>query len=260
MGMPALSPAAPAVHISVGHDRRADKYGTAAGLSRSGRYSRTWMFRRAHISLSTCGHTVTLTSPRCALRSSSIIVRDWPIPAPIESGISSCRIAWWYGSSRKSSWPESSSCRTQRLLRHADAARHQLVPPARDRVPDEDVAVQPVHRAPVRRDGLGRPVVVVGGAQLVRVAVGERPADPVDEDRRMLLQDRRLALLARQVGVGREDVLGVEELELVGQRAGSAGPRARDTARAGSVSASFSTFQIARHGLRQVVERALLGP
>ena len=31
------------------------------------------------------------------------------IPAPMESGMSSRRMAWWYGSSRKSSWPKSSS-------------------------------------------------------------------------------------------------------------------------------------------------------
>jgi len=53
------------------------------------------------------GQTVTLTSPRCALRSRSIVVRDCPMPPPIESGIWSFRIAWWYGSLRKSSWPES---------------------------------------------------------------------------------------------------------------------------------------------------------
>ena len=155
------------------------------------------MSRLAHISFSTRGQTVTLTSPRCAFRSRSIIVRDWPMPPPMESGISSFMIARWYGSSRKSSWP---------------------VPPPGDGVPDEDVAVQTVHRAPVGGDRLGRPVVVVSRAQLVRVAVGERPADPVDEDRRGLLEDRRLALLAREVGIGREDVLGVQKRQLVGQR------------------------------------------
>jgi len=40
------------------------------------------------------GHTVTLTSPRCAFFSSSIVVRDWPMPPPIESGIRSFRMAW----------------------------------------------------------------------------------------------------------------------------------------------------------------------
>jgi len=39
-------------------------------------YSSTKMFFSAHISFSTFGQTVTLTSPRCALRSRSIKVRD----------------------------------------------------------------------------------------------------------------------------------------------------------------------------------------
>ena len=37
-------------------------------------------------SFSTFGHTDTLTSPRCALRSSSISVRDWPMPPPTTAG------------------------------------------------------------------------------------------------------------------------------------------------------------------------------
>ena len=36
------------------------------------------MFRRAQMSFSSWGHTLTLTSPRCALRSRSICVRDYP--------------------------------------------------------------------------------------------------------------------------------------------------------------------------------------
>ena len=54
---------------------------------RCGDYSNTKIFFSAHISFSTFGHTVTLTSPMWALCSSSINVRDWPIPPPIESGI-----------------------------------------------------------------------------------------------------------------------------------------------------------------------------
>src|SRR5208337_2227486 len=56
-------------------------------------YSSTKILFSAHISFRIFGHTVTLTSPRWALRSSSIKVRDWPIPPPIESGIWSFRIA-----------------------------------------------------------------------------------------------------------------------------------------------------------------------
>ena len=58
------------------------------------RYSSTLMFFFRQISLSCFGQTVTLTSPRCALRSRSIVVRDWPMPPPIDSGIWSFRIAW----------------------------------------------------------------------------------------------------------------------------------------------------------------------
>ena len=54
---------------------------------REGTYSSTKIFFFAHISFSTFGHTVTLTSPRCAFRSRDIKVRDCPIPPPIDSGI-----------------------------------------------------------------------------------------------------------------------------------------------------------------------------
>ena len=57
-------------------------------------YSSTWMFFSAHMSLRIWGHTVTDTSPRCALRRRYMYVRDWPMPPPIESGISSLRIPW----------------------------------------------------------------------------------------------------------------------------------------------------------------------
>ncbi len=57
-------------------------------------YSRTKMCLRAHISFRIFGQTVTLTSPKCAFLSSSISVRDCPMPPPIESGTSSFRIAW----------------------------------------------------------------------------------------------------------------------------------------------------------------------
>jgi hypothetical protein len=39
-------------------------------------YSRTRMFFFSQTAFSSFGHTVTLTSPRCALRSRSIAVRD----------------------------------------------------------------------------------------------------------------------------------------------------------------------------------------
>jgi hypothetical protein len=145
----------------------------------------------------------------------------------------------------------------ERLLRDPDPARHQLVPATRDRIPDEDVSVQPVHRATVGGHGLRRPVVVVGRPQLVREAVGERPADAVDEDRRVLLEDRGLPLLAGQVRIGGEQVLRVDELELVRQhRVTGRGERrpllAQERVRL------LQDLPDSLHGLRQVRERALL--
>lgn len=43
-------------------------------------YSRTWMFFFAQMSFRILGQTLTDTSPRCALRSKSMRVRDWPMP------------------------------------------------------------------------------------------------------------------------------------------------------------------------------------
>src|ERR1019366_3044005 len=75
-------------------DARSDP-GARRGLPdpRSG-YSMTWMLRLAHISFRTFGHTVTLTSPRCAFRRRSIRTRDWPMPPPIESGSVPFTIPW----------------------------------------------------------------------------------------------------------------------------------------------------------------------
>jgi hypothetical protein len=68
------------------------------------------MFLRAHISLRIFGQTVTLTSPRWALRRSIMKVRDCPMPPPMLSGSASRTIAWWYGDFRTCSWFVSSRC------------------------------------------------------------------------------------------------------------------------------------------------------
>src|SRR5512146_3464530 len=88
---------------------------------------------------------------------------------------------------------------------------------ARNRVPHQDVAVQAVHGAAVLGASLGNPVVIVGRAILVWVAVRQRPADANDEDGGIFLQHLGLALLARQVGVHVQDFLGVQERELLRQ-------------------------------------------
>ena len=176
------------------------------------------MFRAEQISLSASGQTETLTSPRCALRSSSIMVRDWPIPEPIAARHLAAQDRPVVGQLDELRLPRELELPAEARRVDADAAGHQLVPPAGDGVPDEDVAVQPVHRPPVGRERLGRPVVVVGRTQLVRQTVRERPADPVDEHGRMLPQDQRLPLLAGKLRIPGQDVLGVEERELVGQQ------------------------------------------
>ena len=51
-----------------------------------------------------------------------------------------------------------------------------------DRVPHQDVAVEPVRLFAGLLAGIGDPVVVVGGAHLVRIAILQRPADADDED------------------------------------------------------------------------------
>ena len=68
----------------------------AARVGRAGvapTHSSTWMFRRLHISFRMRGQTATETSPRWALRRSSIWVRLCPIPLPTLRGISPFRMA-----------------------------------------------------------------------------------------------------------------------------------------------------------------------
>lgn len=64
---------------------------TPAGLG----HSRTWMFLFAQISFNCRGQTLTVTSPRWAVRRRYMKVRAWPMPPPMESGIWSFRMAWW---------------------------------------------------------------------------------------------------------------------------------------------------------------------
>ncbi len=59
------------------------------GVGRIPGYLSTKMLCFSQIRWSCFGQTVTVTSPKCALRNSNICSRPWPIPPPIESGISS---------------------------------------------------------------------------------------------------------------------------------------------------------------------------
>lgn len=67
---------------------------TVLGWARCGLlHCNTKMFFFRQISCNRWGQTLTLTSPRCALRNSSMVVRDWPMPPPMLSGIWSFRMA-----------------------------------------------------------------------------------------------------------------------------------------------------------------------
>ena len=87
------------------------------------------------------------------------------------SGSSPLTIPRWYGSSSQSSWPVISS------WRRSDAASTRIpieVSSWRRRVTGFQTRMSPLspwNEPTVRRSRLGRPVVVVGGAHLVRVAV-----------------------------------------------------------------------------------------
>src|ERR1039458_9676098 len=86
-----------------------------------------------------------------------------------------------------------------------------------DWVPDQDVAVESMHGAALGRLGFGDPIVVIGGAHFVGIAIGESPSNTDDEDGGVLLQDGGLALFAGEIGIEVEDLFGVQEGELLGE-------------------------------------------
>ena len=83
---------------------------------------------------------------------------------------------------------------------------------------DEDVAVQTVHELAVFFDRWCHPVVVIRCAHLVRIAIIQNPANTINKDGSILLDDLRLAILARQIGILREDFLGVDKMQFLRQR------------------------------------------
>src|SRR5262249_24109405 len=85
----------------------------------------------------------------------------------------------------------------QRFCVHTDTHGRQLVTSPGDRIPHQNVAVQTMGTADGICACLGHPVVIIGGAHLVRIADLQSPADPDDEDRWIFLENRSLALLAR---------------------------------------------------------------
>src|ERR1039457_969013 len=87
-----------------------------------------------------------------------------------------------------------------------------------DGVPNQDVAVESVHGAALGRMGFGDPIVVIGGAHFVGIAIGQSPSDADDEDGGMLLQDGGFALFAGEIGIEVEDLFGVQEGELLDRK------------------------------------------
>src|ERR1035438_9907853 len=88
---------------------------------------------------------------------------------------------------------------------------------AGDGIPNQDVAVESVHGAALGRVSFGDPIVVIGGAHFVGIAIGERPSNADDEDGGILLQDGGFALFAGEIGIQIEDLFGVQEGELLGE-------------------------------------------
>src|ERR1017187_6686968 len=86
-----------------------------------------------------------------------------------------------------------------------------------DGVPDQDVAVESMHGAAFGRVGFGDPIVVIGGAHFVGIAIGESPSDTDNKDSGILLQDGGFALFAGEIGIEIEDLFGVQESELLGE-------------------------------------------
>ena len=72
----------------------------------------------------------------------------------------------------------------ERFLGDPDAHRGQLVAPFCDRIPHQDITVKSMVLLAIFDDGLGDPVVVIGSAHFVGVAVFQRPADADNEYRR----------------------------------------------------------------------------
>src|SRR5450755_243970 len=91
------------------------------------------------------------------------------------------------------------------------------MPPVRYRVPHQNVAIQPMHHVAILGDRRRDPVVVVGCPHLMRIAVAQHPSNADDEHRRILLQDCRLPLFARQFGIHVEYFLGMQERDLLRQ-------------------------------------------
>ncbi len=96
----------------------------------------------AHISLRILGQTVTLTSPRWALRRSSISVRDWPMPPPMDERNLVVEDRLVVGQAQEVQLIRHFELRLQGFGGDADAHGSEFVAALCDRVPDQNVAVE----------------------------------------------------------------------------------------------------------------------
>ena len=98
----------------------------------------------------------------------------------------------------------------QGLLVHADAHAGQFERPLEDVVPDQDVAVEALESLFVG----AAPVVVVGGAAVMRLPVRQDPADADDEDGSPAAHNLFLPLFGIQPRIELHQFLGVDEMDI----------------------------------------------
>ena len=101
----------------------------------------------------------------------------------------------------------------ERLGRHPNPHRRNLVGRLQHGVPEDNIAVEPLEARIVGRG----PVVVVGRTTVVRLAVRELTPDTDNKDRPILLRHTVLTLLGGQGRVFPGQLFGVEEGNLLGQ-------------------------------------------
>ena len=102
----------------------------------------------------------------------------------------------------------------QRRLVHANPHARHLESVSEHRIPQQQVAVQPVVTLFVRRT----PVVVIRGAAVMRLAVRKGRADPDHEYGAVSPYDLVLALFRFFAGIQVEQLLRMDEMDLLGQR------------------------------------------
>ena len=96
------------------------------------------------------GQRLAWISPTCALRRKYMQSRDWPMPPPIDSGISPLRSFRCHSSSLRSGQPRISNCRSSASCPPGCPSKTTRRP-FEDRVPNEDVAVQSLEARRRRR-------------------------------------------------------------------------------------------------------------